>query len=134
MAGLKSRSVGVVVTNNERDLFYIQQKDELHPIPEFRLFFTFFGGQLKKNEEEKIALKRELLEELEQNAAILIYDESKKMFDSGLMQWEKGVCEFSLYEAALPTEKLMHISKLPIREGKQGCLITSIGGSSPKLR
>ena len=117
-------AVGVAITDKKRNLFFIQQKDESYPIPELRLNFTFFGGRLNDNEDEKDALKRELLEELDQEAAILIYEKSKKMFDIGPIKWKKWESSFCLYEAVLPIEKLIDISKLPVKEGEKGCLVT----------
>ena len=68
--------VAVSITNPKRDLFYIQQKDEFHPMPEFRLRYTFFGGGLKENESEMQALKRELLEE---ELTFLKFSQKKKI-------------------------------------------------------
>ena len=117
-------SAGVAITNEARDLFYIQQKDEFYPIPDFRLLYAFFGGAIKDGEDGTTALKRELLEELREDVANLIYEKSKKMFDSGIILWKQRKSRFLLFESVLPTEKLLHISKLPIKEGKKGCLIS----------
>ena len=51
---------GVVITNKKRSLFYLQQKDNSHPIKEFRLTYCFFGGGINDNEKEFKGLKREL--------------------------------------------------------------------------
>lgn len=117
-------AVGVAITDSERNLFYIQQKDGFYPIPELRHNYTFFGGQIKDNEDEIETLKRELLEELDEEVALLIFKNCKKMFNIGPIKWKKWTSSFCLYEAVLPVEKLIEISKLPVKEGAGGCLVS----------
>jgi len=116
--------VGIAITNKKRDLFYIQEKDNSHPNPEFRHNFTFFGGKIDNSESEIFALKRELLEELEEGIANLIYNQSKKIFDSTFYNTKNQICTFSLYEAVLSKKQLLKIAEFPIKEGEKGHLLS----------
>jgi len=115
-------AVGVVITNNKKTLFYLQQKDEKYWIPVFRQSYCFFGGGIEPEEDEHQALKRELLEELEPTPAEIIYKYSKKLFDNYIQNVMKKNYKFSLYEAVLSNKKLIEISKFPVKEGR-GVLI-----------
>jgi len=116
-------TVGVIITNPEKNLFYFQQKDETYWIKQFRMKYCLFSGQIETGEEEDFALKRELIEELNEEVPKLIYAGSHKIFDcfyEGLL--EKNA-KFTLYESILSTNELVRISQFPIKEGKCGSLI-----------
>ena len=118
--------VAVVITNNQKNLFYIQQKDETYWIKRDKLKYCFFGGAVNSQEKEADALKRELLEELEKSAANLIIKNSNKIFNSFFKtthsEFKKDV-KFALFESILPEDELKKISQFPIKEGKCGKLI-----------
>ncbi len=65
----KHHGVGIIVTDSNKDWFYIQQKDDTYPFIEYRLCYSFFGGAIEAGENELGALERELSEELEPEAA-----------------------------------------------------------------
>ena len=111
--------VAVVITNQKRDLFYLQQKDEGCPIPEFRLTYCFFGGAIKSKEEDYDALKRELVEELAEYPSKMIIRNSKKLFDDYFLNIFKQKTRFSLYESILPDNVFKKISGFPVKEGKR---------------
>ena len=117
----KHHGVGVLVTNKNKDLFYIQQKDEQYPIAQFKLCYSFFGGEKNKDETEENALERELREELESAAAVKISRLARKIGDFELTS-NGNPFTFTLYEAVLAEQELKELAGLPIKEGKRGAL------------
>ena len=119
--------VGVMITDPTRNLFCFQLKDKTYYIEEFRHTYTIFGGSIEKGEKEMNAMKRELFEELDINAAKLIEEKIKFVFKNIIVLNHgphKGkYLEFSLFESILSAENLINISKLPIKEGEKSSLI-----------
>ncbi len=117
----KPRGVGVIVTDGKGDIFYIQQKDEKYPVPEFRLCYSFFGGNIEPGETEKNALERELKEELEDIVAFNVLQASKKLWTMelfGKTESGKTAYDFTLYEAVLTNEQLLEAARRRVREGR----------------
>lgn len=112
----KHHGVGVIVTDSNRELFYIQQKDDTYPFPEYRLCYSFFGGAIEAGEGELGALERELSEELEPEAAQWIAHVCNKLFDAEIST-SRGSYHFTLFEAALPKYDVEDLAELPVREG-----------------
>jgi len=112
----------VIITNKDRSLFYMQQKDETYNPQEYRLHYTFFGGHMEQDESDKLALKRELSEELEKSVAELIFKRSKKIKDIPI-KTKSGPKNFHIFEAVVSKEELDEISSKKIREGKKGSII-----------
>ena len=111
--------VEVIIVNKKKNLFYIQQKDETHPIPEFRLKYCFFGGGIEptdKNDSE--ALRRELFEELEENFAEKIFKNSRKLKEVYITDVIGRDFKSSLYESVLTDKTIKGLSKSQIYEGK----------------
>ncbi len=107
----------VSITNRERTLFYLQQKDEEYWIPENRLRYCFFGGGVKRGENELEALQRELLEEFDERSALVISKNSKKLFDAHFKNILNEPYKISLYESVLEDEFLRELPNLPVKEG-----------------
>ncbi len=115
--------VGIIVTNETRDKFYVQQKDEEYWIKEYRLKHCFFGGGIELNEKKLNALERELNEELTNGVAEVIYKNSKEIFNTSFVNTLGQSCKYFLYESILTEKRLRDISKRPVMEGKCGILI-----------
>jgi translation elongation factor EF-G len=119
----KHWSIGAIITNPTRTLFYIQQKDEGYYVPEYRLKHCFFGGGKKKNETEIETLKRELSEELDTNFLSLLMKNPTRLFDSYFTNIEGDTYKFTIYESILSDKDLLELSKLQPKEGKCGVLL-----------
>ena len=123
----KESIVGVIITNPERTRFYLQKKDDTHPVLEFRNKYAFFGGLVEKEEEKEHALKRELEEEMEEEAASIIAANINFLFEIVITRQQgpkKGTkINYIIFESVLPNNVLTDISKKPIKEGKSGEII-----------
>jgi len=108
----------VSITNKEKILFFLQQKDKGYWIPEFRFKYCFFGGGINPEEDEFQGLKRELLEEFESEIAENIYKNAKKLFDVKIINRLNQNRKLTLFESILSTEELIKISQSQIKEGK----------------
>ncbi|MCX6746773.1 MAG: NUDIX domain-containing protein [Candidatus Pacearchaeota archaeon] len=118
------QAVAVSITNRRRDLFILQKKDGGYYIPQFRFKCCFFGGRVEDGEEEYSALRRELLEELDQKIAERIYEKSKKIVpDYKIIDALGRNCTYSLYESILSTRLLKKIASMPVKEGEAAVLI-----------
>ena len=116
------KAVGVSITNEKRTLFYLQKKDNEYWIPQLRLKYCFFGGQIESSETESIALERELLEELNPDLAKIIYKNSKRVLSSYFINVLGENYKFSLYESVLHDKTMEKLSSLTVKEG-EGFLI-----------
>jgi 8-oxo-dGTP pyrophosphatase MutT (NUDIX family) len=112
----KHHGVGIIVTDSNKDWFYIQQKDDTYPFIEYRLCYSFFGGAIEAGENELGALERELSEELEPEAAQWIRQVCNKVFDAEITTSRESY-HFTLFEAVLPKYDLEDLAKLPVKEG-----------------
>lgn len=113
----------VIITNKKKDLFYMQQKDERYFIPKYRLYYTFFGGKLKEDENEEECIKRELKEELKKEVSEIIIKKIKKIDQTPYFYTEFGKRKFFIFNSILDDKELEFISKQKIFEGKKGILI-----------
>ena len=111
--------VGVIIT--DKNNFYLEQKTEDYPVPEFRLTYTLFGGEIEGSETPINALERELHEELDDSVASNILKSSNISF-SFENKWKNNKYHFIAYEAILLSDYLREISKFSIKEGKEGVL------------
>lgn len=109
--------VGVIVADENRNVFYIQQKDDNYPIPQFRRCHSVWGGEIEKNEEEQSALERELREELQPEVAETIIRASNRLWETEVVSGGQTY-KFTLYEAVLPYAQLREIAGKPVNEGK----------------
>lgn len=119
----KKWSVGVIITNPEKTLFLLQQKDETYFIKEYRLRYCFFGGSIKKREKEIDALKREINEELDKRFVDSIIKTLKRKSDSYFTNIENNTYRFTLYESVISNDKIKELAKLSPKEGKRGVLL-----------
>jgi 8-oxo-dGTP pyrophosphatase MutT (NUDIX family) len=115
--------VGVIITNKSHTKFYLQQKDNTHPVTQCRLKFCFFGGAVEEGESELEALKRELTEEINKEVAVKISSKTKRLFDSTFLNILGIPTIFVFYEMILSDEELLNLSKIPVKEGKGGFLV-----------
>ena len=122
MSSQKHHGVCVIITNQDKSLFYIQQKDEKYPVHKYRFGYSLFGVAVNPSEDELKALKRELFEELGRKNAGLIISNIKKVNDYHDKAGEGS--KLSLYEAQLPSNVLEQIVKEPVLEGRKGMLVT----------
>jgi len=117
----------VAIANNDKSLFYLQQKDETHPVSEYRLKYTLFGGAIEKNEKAISAIKRELHEELEKHIADLIIRSLSTLEPiRNLLLFipeAKKYVNISLFSSILSDNELTMVSKAVVKEGKQGSLV-----------
>lgn len=114
----KNWSVGVIITNPKRTLFYIQQKDESYFVPEYRLKHCFFGGNIDKGENEFNALKRELKEELNEEFADKITANTKRLFNTYFINILKQHFKHTLYESIISDSDLKKLSVIIPNEGR----------------
>lgn len=112
----------VIITNKNKNILYMQQKDETYPAIRWKLHYTFFGGKVEQNEKDIQTLKRELYEELDEKIAKIIFNKSKKIFDFNYSD-ELITIKYNVFEAIFSDEELKEIEKMPIKEGKGGELI-----------
>ena len=117
-----AKVVVLIITNKDKDLFYMQQKDENYPIAKWRLYYTFFGGKIEENELPLESLKREMYEELQKEIARMLLGKARKVFnydyDNG-----KAKRKYYVYESVLSDLDLKKIENAPIKEGKLGKII-----------
>jgi len=127
----KHRGIGGLITNPDRTLFYLQQKDELyrhHP-----LGWSFFGGEQDGDETAKEALLREFKEELHADARDLLEDQMRRrritaVFEGVVSGTSKATqisseFEFTLFEIVVADPTLLALTKLPSYEGRGGLLV-----------
>lgn len=118
----------VSITTPRRALFYLQEKDDRHPIPMFRGKYAFFGGKAEQGESSYEAARRELEEELTIGAARAIIPHLALFFTLTLQRTyllpKNKYCAVHLYEAMLPERVIRAFARLPIYEGKRGVLVS----------
>jgi len=118
MAEKQNKGVGVIITNKKKDRFFIQQKDNDHPIKEFRLKYCFFGGALEDGEDEEAGLSRELSEEINEEHSMIILKKSQRLFESTFNNLIKQRVTFVFYESILSDKELMELENIKINEGR----------------
>jgi len=119
------QGVGVIITDEFKRRFFVQRKCEKYPIPEYRGFYSFFGGGLEEGESGQEALVRELFEELHETPAKNVEAELAylKRFQ---VTARSQTYYFTLFESVLPESTFNDItdtSIFPVKEGK-GKIVT----------
>ncbi len=121
-------AVLIVITTPSHDVFYIQQKDDSHPISSLRLKYALFGGMREEGETPHEGLIRELHEELMPEAASLVAENIEVCFHEVLLRTyrlpKKEYVRIYIYESIVSPEAMKIISSLPIKEGKCGLLVS----------
>jgi len=123
MGSYNHHGAAVIITNKNRDSFYLQKKDSNYWIPEYRGAYCFFGGKIEKGEKEIEGLKRELEEELHPDVSNLISKNLVKVFDDYFTSILGEKCKFSVYQRILSDKQLTDISNYEVKEGEGGFLI-----------
>lgn len=113
------RGVGLVLTNTNRDLFYLQQKDETYPIAKWQLALSVWGGAVEaEDDSDENALLRELREELN-------WTRTENALPLGIFDVKSEQRFFiSLFEIVLPEEELISFSENTIVNEGYGILLT----------
>ncbi len=114
-----NHGVGAIITNPERSLFFVQQKDETYYPAEYVGHFSFFGGSAEEGETAYDALVRELREELP--AGSLIVPRTRPIREFSIDT--KISYEFSLFAAVMHESMLHKLAETPVNEGR-GMLVS----------
>ena len=109
--------VGVIITNPDRTLFYLQKKDETYQFEHFRGWYSFFGGSLDLGETKIEALVRELKEELSQVPACTVIPtlEERGDFD---VECSTNIFQFTLFESVQPDVYMRLFDHFKVHEGR----------------
>ncbi|MBU3923831.1 MAG: NUDIX hydrolase [Nanoarchaeota archaeon] len=124
MDKLLPRGVGVIVTNDKRTHFYLQQKDDSYHIEEYRLHYTLFGGAIEEGESEESALSREIEEELGENVVRVLLKNVRRIEDHDFINVLGQKYNFTLYEAIVSNDYLKFLPNVKVMEGKGGFLFS----------
>ena len=114
---------GVLITNTERRLFLLQQKNEgYRPHP---YGFSFFGGAVEGEEMPDEAAFREVCEELGADAGKLVCSEGNEgatEIFAGLIH-TKTPFWLTIFEIALKSEDFEAIAKMEVQEGRTSVVV-----------
>ncbi|MBR9706022.1 NUDIX hydrolase [Candidatus Pacearchaeota archaeon] len=110
--------VGAIITNSDKSLFYVQEKDEEYRFKEFIGCSSFFGGGIEKDDKNEFeALKREINEELPTVSNILFNGAIKKV-DAFIIKHGEENFTFTLFEIIIPNEELLKFENISPTEGR----------------
>lgn len=109
--------VGVIITNPDKELFFLQQKSKTYSFPQYREGYSFFGGEREDGETPEEAMQRELQEEFSKRGARTVRRSIIRLCDL-VVDGPQGEFDFSLFESVLETRKLVRLSGRRIYEGK----------------
>lgn len=108
--------VGAIVTNEERNLFFVQEKDTDYSIDKWKKALSFWGGGVELADSSSVgALKRELLEEIP--SACFILDKADWRFIKKYFIKSDEDFYLSFFEIILPTEVILSLANIPSEEG-----------------
>ncbi|MFP4112230.1 MAG: NUDIX hydrolase [Candidatus Woesearchaeota archaeon] len=111
------RGVGVIITDYERDIFYLQKKCEHYPIEKYRGAHAFWGGNIEDGEDSYQALERELYEEFSDGWSGRVFEGSSLVADFDVKNGDDEY-SFSLYECMLPKDDVYEILEQKVEEGE----------------
>jgi 8-oxo-dGTP pyrophosphatase MutT (NUDIX family) len=86
-------------------------------VPRYRGCYSLFGGSVDADEDEFNALERELMEELEPEAARKIFEAAHKV-EQFQIKASDVECTYTLFESVLPSNYLSYLSGLDVKEGR----------------
>ena len=110
------RGVGAIISNENRQQYFLQQKDEKYPVEEWKHAFSFWGGAVEKGETNTEALFRELREEIQTS---LSFDtQNVRLVETFLITNAVEPYEFALYEMVLSNSDFQLLTQAKILEGK----------------
>ncbi len=113
----RHHGVVVIVTDPGRTRFFVQQKDEDYP--SFPLGYSLFGGRIEPGEAPADALARELHEELDAVAQMLIEQGPAHVLTTAVPPAGYVV---SLFEVVVDEDVLESLADVPVQEGKRGAV------------
>lgn len=112
--------VGLLISNTDQTLFFVQIKDEQYPYAAWRGACAFWGGEMEPEDERELtAVERELEEEIP-DAAQILKPFSKNKINRYLIDNKTVVRPFGLtiFEAVVPTKVLQQIAQTRVLEGQ----------------
>ena len=111
------RGVGLLIANEDQSRFFVQQKDETYPYPEWQLAYSFWGGAIEANETPQEALFRELFEELPSYAPTLIKKEPSFAGSFSVFTGEKDFFELNVFLLSVDNQFFETFSSEEVLEG-----------------
>lgn len=121
------QGVGLLITNNAFNQFYVQIKDEHYQFEAWRGACTFWGGAIEPEDAtELIAVEREVVEEIP-DAVPILANVPKSQIKRFLVDNEhlERPFELTLFEAIVTNEQLHQIANVKVLEGN-GTLINRV--------
>lgn len=107
------KGVGLIITNNEKNLFFIQKKDKNYPIKKWIDCYSFWGGAIEEDDQSPYdALIREVKEEIN----FELKTEEIKFIDEFLVKSDTNF-PFFLFELTVSEQTLEVLSQLKVNEG-----------------
>lgn len=121
------QGVGLLISNTDQTLFFVQIKDEQYPYEAWRGACSFWGGAIEPEDEQELtavereltAVERELEEEIP-DAALLLKHIPKTKIKRYLIDNKTVTQPFSLtvFEAIVSTEALQQLAQTNVLEGR----------------
>lgn len=111
------KGVGLLIANQDQSRFFVQQKDETYPYPEWQLAYSFWGGAIEANETTQEALFRELFEELPNYAPALIKKEPSFVGSFSVFTGDETFFELNVFILSIDNELFETFSNDSVLEG-----------------
>lgn len=107
------KGVGLIITNKEKSLFFVQKKDKNYPIKKWIDCFSFWGGAIEDDDQSPLdALIREVKEEINFDLKI----DEIKFIDEFMVKSDTDF-PFFLFELIVSEETLKALPQLKVNEG-----------------
>lgn len=114
------QGVGLLISNTDQTQFFVQIKDDQYPYEAWRGTCAFWGGAMEtEDENELIAVERELEEEIPDAARLLKQTPKTKvkyyLIDNNTLTQPFGL---TIFEAVVSTALLQKIAQTKVLEGR----------------